>query len=771
LLGLVLGLANRAAAQIAPEQVRDSIDRAVTYLKDRQRPDGTWAEWTGYSGGNSALATMALINGGVDPADPVVFRALNYIRTRAPMEKTYSVALQTMALCAAKQRGDQGQIQRRVDWLVKAMTPQGTWGYEQAAHRPDNSNSQFAILALHEAEQYSAAMDDNARTINIPPHVWRVALQSWKIGQNPNGSWGYGSQSEGYGSMTCAGIASVYICKSKIVDSSIAMNQLCCQPPSQDPAIEDGLRWLGSAFSVHENPGRREAWLLYYLYGLERAGRLTARRFIGNHDWYREGSEYLVANQDFRGCWSLNDGEAQQNFNTSFALLFLSKGRWPLLVGKAKFGGDNDWDYNPDGVANLTAHVGRRWQRDLSWQVVDLEVATPQDLQQLPVLFMSGRNPLRFENRDLMVAKLRNYVNQGGFIFAEVACEDRGFVDSFRKLMADVFPEPEQRLQVLDIEHPIWRVEEKVPFEFINGGHVEGINVSCRTSVVLTRQNLSCPWHYHTPAWRREFVRRGEPGEQFLAQQKTSLTVGLNVLAYATNRELKYKYESFDDRDEEVGNSGVDRGHLTLASISHPGGSDAAAGAFPAIRAAVAKALGMRVNLRDEALGLHQAEILNHPILLMHGRSNFSLSEAQREQLKQYCENGGVLVADAVCGNEAFARSFREEMKETFGQALEVVPPEHEMFTEVLGGYNISSVTRREPQRTADGTIQMIERKVPPMIEGIKIDDRWVVLLSPYDMSCALEKHSSVECRGYTHDDSVRIGVNLIVYALLQQGP
>ena len=55
--------------------------------------------------------------------------------------------------------------------------------------------------------------------------------------------------------------------------------------------------------------------VLYYLYGLERVGRLTARRFIplfptkpgqpDRADWYREGAEHLVRSQDpLSGFWT-----------------------------------------------------------------------------------------------------------------------------------------------------------------------------------------------------------------------------------------------------------------------------------------------------------------------------------------------------------------------------------------------------------------------------------------------------------------------------------
>ena len=40
------------------------------------------------------------------------------------------------------------------------------------------------------------------------------------------------------------------------------------------------MLWLGKNYSVTHNPGVGGMNVLYYLYGLERVGRLTAKRFI-----------------------------------------------------------------------------------------------------------------------------------------------------------------------------------------------------------------------------------------------------------------------------------------------------------------------------------------------------------------------------------------------------------------------------------------------------------------------------------------------------------
>ncbi|MFN0051642.1 MAG: DUF4159 domain-containing protein [Planctomycetales bacterium] len=42
------------------------------------------------------------------------------------------------------------------------------------------------------------------------------------------------------------------------------------------------------------------------------------------------------------------------------------------------------------------------------------------------------------------------------------------------------------------------------------------------------------------------------------------------------------------------------------------------------------------------------------------------------------------------------------------------------------------------------------------------------MLYCKYDISCALERQTSVVCTGYVHEDAVRLGVNMVLYALLQ---
>ena len=153
--------------------------------------------------------------------------------------------------------------------------------------------------------------------------------------------------------MTCAGISSLVICSDVLhePDAKVTGDTIdgCYRARSEDrDNVAKGIDWLENHFTVAGNPSsmmgeNSRLWHYYYLYGLERAGRLSARRKIGEHDWYREGARFLVRAIGTRTqdpCWQ-GSGFAESDhpdIATSLALLFLSKGRWPALMAKVQYG-------------------------------------------------------------------------------------------------------------------------------------------------------------------------------------------------------------------------------------------------------------------------------------------------------------------------------------------------------------------------------------------------------------------------------------------------
>jgi hypothetical protein len=126
-----------------------------------------------------------------------------------------------------------------------------------------------------------------------------------------------------------------------------------------------------------------------------------------------------------------------------------------------------------------------------------------------------------------------------------------------------------------------------------------------------------------------------------------------------------------------------------------------------------------------------------------------------------------MLLADAVCAAPGFTAAFRTEIAEVLpGRKLEEIPADDPLFTAAAyGGYDIRTVSLREPAG-GDGPMQMRKRSIPPKLEGVRIGDRWAVIFSPYDLSCALEKQNSLECTGYSRDDAEKIALNILLYSL-----
>ena len=54
-----------------------------------------------------------------------------------------------------------------------------------------------------------------------------------------------------------------------------------------------------------------------------------------------------------------------------------------------------------------------------------------------------------------------------------------------------------------------------------------------------------------------------------------------------------------------------------------------------------------------------------------------------------------------------------------------------------------------------------------PQLEGVKINGHWAIIYSKYDIGCALERHSGLDCKGYSYDSALKIAINIVVYATL----
>jgi hypothetical protein len=780
-------------AQDRPEplvqQVKASITKGVDYLCRKQRPDGSWPTTkddpkTDFSGGSTGLAVLALLNcdGIIEDAElekrrkAAIAAGLKNLRGLEP-PSVYARALQTMAFAEAKT--DLDRVRANVKWLIDARVFKDGkfmgWNYysRTGSFAHDASNSQYAMLALWYGRQAGA---------EVPREVWQSIHDYYRRMQGPEGYWNY----SGYyrdpelerpsASMTIAGLCGLLISGAEINGGREQWQKngtfTNCGKYGDDKALALAFQWI----TGKREGNNRRGFILelpertyYHLYGIERAGRLSGLRFFGEHDWYREGCDFLVKRQSPGGAWDQPNAKYDQwaHVNTAFALLFLSKGRTPVLVSKLVHGNwprredDTDWNNDRNDLRNLTEYLARDGKlfgkTPLAWQTYDImralyaraekpnkadEDAIVADMRQSPILYITGHGSPNGRIQKTETDLIKRYVENGGFIFAEACCGSPEFDAGFKQWVKDTW---DQNLTYIESTDPVWTSHHIIkagdPFKLM------ALRVGCRTIMIYSPQDLSCHWESN----------RYQDGVS-----QRAFELGANIVAYATGRtppqpRLTPVEIAADVREPKEPRK---RGYFTVGQIRHGPDWQPAPKAMTNLMEHVHKTLGLDVQLRPEQVRLGDEDaVVNTKFLYLHGRNDFKPGGGL-DPLRFTLENGGLLFADACCGNEAFDKSFRRFAQELFPkEKLVRVPADDRLFN---GKLNLDPITAGNTRcRTKpNGPVE----EMAPFLEGIKIDGRWVVLYSKYDIGCALERNTSADCVGYDHASAMRIATAVVRY-------
>jgi len=87
------------------------------------------------------------------------------------------------------------------------------------------------------------------------------------------------------------------------------------------------------------------------------------------------------------------------------------------------------------------------------------------------------------------------------------------------------------------------------------------------------------------------------------------------------------------------------------------------------------------VKFGHQELKLSDAKIFDAPILYITGHETFQLSDAEVQNLREYLNKGGFLMAEACCGRRAFNAAFMREMKKVFpDRSLNPLPAASPLF-------------------------------------------------------------------------------------------
>lgn len=782
---LAIGLSGRVMGQQGeptPQTVRDAIQKGVEFLKRSQdNQNGNWEKFNAapiqlgdYTGGVTALATIALLESGVDPKEPFLKKALDYLENLPP-KKTYVASLQAIALCNADAVRYGPKIREIVNWLIQTadLIDNNTmiaWGYPMGGmHRPDHSNTQYAVLALREA---------HAAGITVAPETWAKIKKMYLASQNRSGGWGYTIEGDGGEriTMTSAGVCGLLIC-----DMSMPIIKGPPGPDGEYPncgqrdasnerAIERGLNQIGNKFTIDigRNIFEGISFPFYNIYGIERVGRFSGLRFFNRSgnlvDWYRQGVKTLLPIQNQSGKWesrALIDGDPV--LATSFSLLFLAKGKMPVLIQKLAHGGtprgySGNWNIHHNDVRHLvdfcSKQVFKKNDRPvpLTWQIFDAarqaregdvsQDVILQDLLQAPICYFNGSDAPKFSEAEKVL--LKRYVEQGGFIMAEACCGKPEFDEGFRKLCKELFPDRE--LTPLAAAHPIWNAAFPVPAGSFD---LMGIDLGCKTCLAYAPKGISAHWESN---FHKEYPKT-----------KLAFQLGANIVAYATGLEPpedKLTKKTLTKTEE----SAIQRNFLEVAQVNY--GSKNWQPAPNAMRVLMNQAAkqGLDVILQTKAVTLSDVDLFNSKFLYMHGRGEFTWDNEQMKRLRGHLENGGLLLCDACCGDKVFDKRFRESVKAMFGRELEAIPLSDPLYSKRVSGKEIQRVQARTEAGKPYGPME-------PAFEGIKLDPKdptspWILVYSKYDIGCALDKHASADCVGYQHDSALDLAMQVLLYAM-----
>jgi len=737
-------------ASVRDGDVQAAIRRGVDFLWSRQAYDGLWVsprfEKT-FPNGLTALSLYALRSAGIAPTDPRLRRPAFSLFNATEVNTVYARSFRLLSWCEVDPAFLKAQIDEDIHFMRLDQAEAGGWGYGRLSvagkGRPwaDNSNSQLALLALASA----AAIGTEVRA-----DIWRRAEQSWLASQNPDGGWGYPANIDAessttprasYGSMTAGGLASLQILyDQRYLDAERDFNgrfkARCGQDVAETRPIREAMSqawdWWDQHFRVDTVPSfapelagdLHDAYLSYYLYGAARVGVPSGRKRFGERVWADELAAHLLKTQHSDGSW----GDVEQ---TGFAILALTKARTPVLVNKLLHGKEGEWNTDRRDAANLTQWFGRESDNPVTWQTLDIS-SHPTDINDAPIILITGHDPpeLTAEHQ----SRLREFVNAGGTILAVACCSKKEFVNGCRNLFNDMFP----RLSYgpLSEDHPVWTMHASLPPDEDCYGFSDG----CRTSIFILPNAACCAWQ-----------------QNLIESEQRRFQLAGNILRYATfGRPAESRFVPFIDTPGAEPSTTV-----TAARLQHGGDWWVDPDALKHLSNTLSLRIGLGIDERS-AVRASKLRVDDVDVLFLTGHTFEPLEQHEQARLKAYLASGGTLIASACCGSKAFDSAFPAFAADLFGpDAWKPIPADDPLKRGLFApGLSVPLRDVRFRERHGDTGWAHFEY---PVLYGIRHDGRWVVVYSPYDLTCAVTKHPCLHCVGYTAPDAQAIMGNILL--------
>jgi hypothetical protein len=766
LAGAALGLlwlaggANASAA--TGEQVDKSVDKATAWLLAHQT-QGNWevvqrptpdargdklsnGQWTG----QTACVAYALLCAGVSPNDPHVASAIDFL-SKTETHGTYALGVRCLLWSALNLDTKLRAVARRdLQFLIAGMRAKGD-GRGLYFYLPptlanpaeyDHSASQFAALGV-----WALAREG----FEVPLEYWRLTDSAWRAHQYPTGAWSYvfnfpGEPGKQTASMTAAGVATLFITQESL------RNGTECRGNPQDPNIAKGLDWLAANYDAVYDPGR-EAWQslgvkaeTYGLFAISRIGAASGLRLFGNVDWFQRGADYLLRAQQPDGTWP---GTRSPIDGTALGVLFLCYGRAPIVVNKLEYSIDSGgksvearWNQRPQDVFNFVSWAGHQLESRFNWQIVNLQ-GTAESLHEAPILYIAGDQSLSFSQADK--DKLRLFVQQGGTIVGNGDCDSTPFVKSFQQLGTELFPS--YTFRELPPTHPLMSGEQFPATKWARRARLLGLSNGIRELMLLPQWDASRAFQGNNTNTR---------GEAYQLMDDIAL--------YAVDK-TGFAYRQKNPLPQASATAPIGK-PVTLARLQYDGNWDPEPYGWQRLAILLHNQAGIALTVTPVKLG--DGTLSQYKLAHLTGTAAFSLSPAQRQELKQFIDAGGTLIIDAAGGAGPFSGSAEREIQAIFGDSASKalnhpLPADAPPYN--LAGMKIDNVTYRNfARRSVVGNLKQ------PRIRGIEQGGRIALFYSPDDLTEGLVGQPVDGVIGYVPDVATEIMRNIIVFASGQQG-
>jgi hypothetical protein len=718
-----------------------ALDRGTNYLLSRFRNGRLPAasDGDGIPAGADALAVYALLQAAqaIDRPDlkvdaPAVGRMLDLLRAM-PMAKdhtTYDRSLRAAALAVYDRPADRHTL--RGDALfLESQARDGAYTYDPVrepgsndrSHRGlpdgawDNSNSQYGALGVW------SALDAGTE---VPNRFWDEVRLHWVVTQRSDGQWGYsGERSRGQLSMTVAGIATMLVAEDQL-GTAAAVGPAGRSPFT--PVVASALRWLEAGDHAVDLP---EEWPTYTLYGIERVGLASGFKTFGRHDWYRELAAGQLALQGADGSWS--EGSPDPLIDTAYVLLFLARGRHPILMDKLRF--DGPWANRPRDLAHLANFASKELERPLNWQVVSADDDWPSWMD-APVLYIAAHEPPNLSAAQ--VDKLRDYALAGGLIFT---CNEGGApaVDGY---VADLAKRlfPRYALRDLPADHPVYR--SLYPADQIAPRPpLQGLSNGSRLLMVHSPGDLGRTWQL------RETVTHPAP-----------FRLGLNLFIYAAGKANFLNKLRTPYLPEPTGTPVATVG---VARVVYDGGPDGNWDPEPSAAPRFARQFQRETSIRVAVADVDAAalDLSRTPVALLTGTGPVRLSPAQMRAMHDYVAGGGVLLADACGGSAATNRDLPVVLGHAFpGVHLSNLPADDALLVGAAPSMSPLDLKLRPFASDAYGS-----RRRP--MQGATVG-RGRILYCPADVTTGLLGTNTWGVDGYEPDVAYGIVRNALLWAV-----